>query len=528
MATTQRHALLQTWRSIAARPRCTFQTPIFHFIRTIASSEGRRRHSIDHQSASKIHRDPKSSDPIPFVHLGASPVQDVVSEDILPAKPEKMSTLTDKERDAFSRLIDMSTIPAVTRSASAQADLLAEIRRSPQERDDEVLALLGPAGSHSPRTESDPHVSWRTSVDPSAGAAGPAEGDLTARMAQLTDPSRSVEDEALISASGAPGATEALQRGQRAFSDDGNVPFLSTGINAGIQKDEQLAGSGPIKSSAGYARVEAPKAAPLDPIASAREEQYTRVGEDIRKAQTDHHIWKTLDTELFSTIEKLELDVPHFEKKRKASVLSEDKSTKSHKLKAAELRHLLKQEKQRHGKMALKSKISNASLTEERRHWLATIGPNYPLLLHLAAKELRQRFRGSTLAFSIIPTIKALGRSSYVLGASTGLYNELISAAYTMYCDFNTINTLLIEIENAGLEFDLETLDILDKIRMQGNYMKQAGGEKQALRLFWATDIHQGGWRKVITWVPIIKARLQQAEARRAEELTEFHVEDQR
>ncbi len=78
---------------------------------------------------------------------------------------------------------------------------------------------------------------------------------------------------------------------------------------------------------------------------------------------------------------------------------------------------------------------------------------------------------------------------------------------------------LLLEMETAGLEFDEQTLAILDLIRLEGNVMKRGSNERVAQQMLWGTELHQGGWRRVIAWVPVVKGGLRASAARKLEEM---------
>jgi hypothetical protein len=151
---------------------------------------------------------------------------------------------------------------------------------------------------------------------------------------------------------------------------------------------------------------------------------------------------------------------------------------------------------------------------------LSLIGPSYSLFLTTATVALRTNFPTSTLPFTILPKLKSLGRGSYALGASTALYNELIKAVWQTYTDFRFIDELLQEMDNGGLEFDQNTLDILEEIRLEGNRIKN-GRYGINRRAVWSTDIIQNGWRRVILWIPTVRERVERDMARRSEEMAQ-------
>ncbi|KIW05585.1 uncharacterized protein PV09_03460 [Verruconis gallopava] len=150
---------------------------------------------------------------------------------------------------------------------------------------------------------------------------------------------------------------------------------------------------------------------------------------------------------------------------------------------------------------------------------------NYPLLLVAFLDELRDNFPSSQLAFSILPMVKSLGLQSYALGASTQLYNGIILDTWRIFSDFHRINELLIEMENAGLEFDYDTLEVLAKIRRQGDRILK-GDRGELLKRVWQLDSMMSGWTTVVGWIPKVKDSLEREELRRANESAESEIED--
>ena len=89
----------------------------------------------------------------------------------------------------------------------------------------------------------------------------------------------------------------------------------------------------------------------------------------------------------------------------------------------------------------------------------------YPACLLLASRLLAKNFPSSPFLPALIPEVKSLGTTSFVLGASTPLYNEILLNRWTVYSDFEGMNRLLGEMEQGGVEFDLSTYGILRTIK---------------------------------------------------------------
>lgn len=96
---------------------------------------------------------------------------------------------------------------------------------------------------------------------------------------------------------------------------------------------------------------------------------------------------------------------------------------------------------------------------------LEVFGPLYPSYLLLALRLLSASFtHSSPLTLCILPRIKSLGMISQVLGASTALYNELLRIQWLRYDNYASVLSLLSEMENSGLDFDRETLDVVQGV----------------------------------------------------------------
>lgn len=218
-----------------------------------------------------------------------------------------------------------------------------------------------------------------------------------------------------------------------------------------------------------------------DSLEALQKQQYNRVEGLLRAAKTDVELWNVLETEVFSIIRELDLDGA-----------------------AANTATPI-----------LKPTIENICEEIDHASRLAIIGPNYPSFLVIAVRQLRQEFPSSSLSLTILPAVKDLGRGSYVLGASTVLYNELISLAWLTYADFECIEELLQDMDNSGVDFDGNTLELLESIHDEARKacMGRFGATVAAV---WEMDRFTDGWRKLERWRDIIKDRMQAEAIRKA------------
>lgn len=221
-----------------------------------------------------------------------------------------------------------------------------------------------------------------------------------------------------------------------------------------------------------------------DPLYQQQVAQKDRIEALLATANTDVELWNVLETELFSPTQLLDLD-------------SQDSDPQK-----------------------------NGSGSEGRRRRreshednVAIITYIYPIVLRTALEHLTKSFPASSLPFSILPRIKRLGRTSYILGASTPLYNEIIYQTWKIYADFHRIDELLQEFDPAGLEFDSRTLVILEDIAREGEKNRR-GRMGINTKMIWNMDVVSGEWKKVIEWIPAVRERLEEEAVRTAEEYT--------
>lgn len=97
----------------------------------------------------------------------------------------------------------------------------------------------------------------------------------------------------------------------------------------------------------------------------------------------------------------------------------------------------------------------------------AVVSVLYPRMLLVAFRLLRDNFPKSPLIGQFRSTIKSHGRVSSVVGASTGLYNDLIYFHWRGCSDLPGVVTLLQEMEVTGVEPNKRTKQLLDSIFFQ-------------------------------------------------------------
>lgn len=149
-------------------------------------------------------------------------------------------------------------------------------------------------------------------------------------------------------------------------------------------------------------------------VAEMRRAHESATVKKMEAAKTDIELWKVLDTEVFT---------------------------------------LLK---------SIKDKMRNKDDTVFSASVL--LSKNYSHYCLIALRLFRCKFPTSQYALSLLPAIKKFGPVSYVLGASSSLYNELLILKWTQYTDLDGMADLLEEMRKQGVEIDGDTIKILHAV----------------------------------------------------------------
>lgn len=221
------------------------------------------------------------------------------------------------------------------------------------------------------------------------------------------------------------------------------------------------------------------------PVRRAQREQFERVEKMMKEANSDVELWSVLENEVFFVIRRMDLDAS---------------------------RNMAGQEED-----ATKAKEGEVQEEVQSFSELQVIGPNYPSFLLIAMRQFRVDFPGSTLGLALLPAIKRLGRGSFALGASTELYNELLALTWLTYSDFQGLDDLLQEMENGGIDFDTNTLDILDSIKKNALDVR-SGRLGEGAGVVLEMDRFQRGIRRLQKWRDAIRLRMEAEAIRQAKE----------
>ncbi|KAH8595296.1 hypothetical protein B0O99DRAFT_623708 [Bisporella sp. PMI_857] len=234
-----------------------------------------------------------------------------------------------------------------------------------------------------------------------------------------------------------------------------------------------------------------------------RKPERERVERLMRDAKTDFDLWAVMEEEVFTIISRLGLGNSENEVARPSATRD------MRNVQEGELQERPNTKRGRNSKKKVDETPEEPlkiAPQEEGISALARDGPLYPSHLLLGLRLLDRSFaKPSLLTLSILPKIKSLGLLSHVLGGSTQLYNELMVIYWHRRDDFPGVLALLAEMEQSGLDWDMQTLDIVSTIdAMQRETMRGDRGE--GLHTLW--KLPEFAPRRFGTWREKIKQSL--------------------
>lgn len=172
---------------------------------------------------------------------------------------------------------------------------------------------------------------------------------------------------------------------------------------------------------------------------TARAKELQRVDAAMGKCTTDAALWKVMEQEVFCLPEKLGI------------VKSQDIAEKKGK---------------RATQKSDEAKVPGGKKAEKETHVMDVHGPLYSQFLSTALNLLDTAFaQPSPYVFQILPRVKELGLSSYVLGVSAPFYSRLARVYWNRFGDANSALDVLQEMNSIGLGADKEVRDLLAQIR---------------------------------------------------------------
>ncbi|PVI07517.1 hypothetical protein DM02DRAFT_648996 [Periconia macrospinosa] len=238
-------------------------------------------------------------------------------------------------------------------------------------------------------------------------------------------------------------------------------------------------------------RLAEQKQATLKAIQRSEKDRITTL---LVNAKTDRELWQILEKEVFEPVTNLELDA--YKKQGK------QKKEKKHANSPVSVNPDSRPFPTSPTNATYNPSVPNPSPRDPR-----VLFPNYPSLVSIAANQLHKNFPTSPLLFSILPSLKSQGRSSYALGATSGLYRVVIRAAWKQNASYSLICNLLQEMDNSGIDFDHTILSLLNSIRDE-YFAAKSGKLGRAYQLVINMEFFKQDMIKLIEWRDVVDRRL--------------------
>ena len=242
----------------------------------------------------------------------------------------------------------------------------------------------------------------------------------------------------------------------------------------------------------------------------------------LDKTNSDLEVWRVLENEVFNLITQLDEHNKLVEKASNGQVLDAAKARKAE----AEGKDVADVKLEKGDLTPGETKLTKLSFTKAIpiNNLLIILNRNYAEYCLTALRLFRQNYPTSSYATHVFATMKARGPISYVLGASSEIYNEVLFLKWTQHSDLHAVADLMEEMLNQGVEGNEGTVALIKGIAQQRRsgtwgYMGPVAKE------WWHMRGNVDGWRRVCSFYERIQSELADREDKRADELRSEAVE---
>lgn len=264
-------------------------------------------------------------------------------------------------------------------------------------------------------------------------------------------------------------------------------------------------------------------------LAEAHKQYRTRIERMLGAAKTDVEVWQVLESEVFSLVHELNARIKEAEKnKKKRKPRKAAEPTSPSPASSSPSPSPSKPAEETSKIPALKPSLL-ASLTPQslpRTVLLSLLRTEYPLYLTHASRLLRNSFATSPYALHLLPHVRRLGPISYVLGASTALFNETLLSLWRQEGDLHGMADLLDEMGKQGVESNEVTVQFLTWLKLV-RQEEVEGGSGEWRRLWWRMGAVDEGWRRVADGLERCVREVRAREMERGEGMREMEMEEE-
>ena len=259
-------------------------------------------------------------------------------------------------------------------------------------------------------------------------------------------------------------------------------------------------------------------------LEEACDEHRTKVLGQLDRANSGEKIWQVLQEQVFGLVTRLEDDVK-WERVKHRDRKSEDIKQ----LKGMKARRATAEGKPRArapGKVITdvraRQRAKSADLSTTKaipiNELLLILRRNYAEYCLHTLRLFRRNHPTSVYALNVLATIKELGPISYVLGASTDLYNEFLFLQWTQYSDLHGMAETMAEMRNQGIEGNDVTVALIKGIARQRRRAKSSFAGP-VMKAWWYMRGNVEGWRRMQAGYQNIIGKLAERAAAMSEEV---------
>lgn len=246
----------------------------------------------------------------------------------------------------------------------------------------------------------------------------------------------------------------------------------------------------------------------------------------LKAANSDMEVWNILESEVFIMFDQLQQHLAHQAKAdKKQRKPRRKKETSKGGSGAVSNNHKMQELKGSASQKAF-SPLLNESNALPTNAILTNLQANFAYYNILALRIWRRHHSRSTFALQLLPRIKSLGPISYVLGASTSLYNEVLFVKWTHFNDLHGVADLLNEMGNQGIERNDLTLSCLRFIS-RTRKADLAGQSGKVLQSWWDMRAVNDGWQRVRKIALQVQADLFKREREEQREQSKTETDDE-
>ena len=242
----------------------------------------------------------------------------------------------------------------------------------------------------------------------------------------------------------------------------------------------------------------------------------------LDKTKSDLEIWRVLEKEVFNLITQLDEHNKLVEKASRGQVLDAAKARKAE----AEGKDIADVKLEKGDLTPKETKLTKLTFTKAipANNLFIILKRNYAEYCLCALRLFRQNYPMSSYATHVFATMKERGPISYVLGASSDIYNEVIFLKWTQHSDLHAVADLMEEMLNQGIEGNEVTVALIKGIAQQRRSGIR-GYVGPVAKEWWNMRGNLDGWRRVINLYERIQGELADREDKRADENRSEDVE---